>query len=246
MKYITISNWNRHQHYKDRRPPWIKLEIEIIEEFDADGNVKKFHPMPDSAKLTFICLLCLRAHFNDKIPFKNEKWLKRKLGLKQINLQPLVNAGYISIDSNSVAELAQNCSANVKSDTPERETERETYKKERDICAPEKTRSADIGFLKSFQIFYENYPLKKSREQALKAWKKHKPDLQACINAIKIQKAEKQTLRESNQFCPEWKYPATWINQGCWDDIPIDPETNGQPDPYKSAKKKLQEQGHDV
>jgi len=125
MKYITIEHWERHQHYKDRRPKWIKLEIEIIEEFDADGNFKKFHPMPDDAKLTFICLLCFRANFNDKIPYKDEKWLAKQLGIETINLQPLVNAGYISICDNPVSKPYQSGTELDGKNTPETETETE-------------------------------------------------------------------------------------------------------------------------
>ena len=227
MKYITIEHWERHQHYKDRRPPWIKLEIEIIEEFDADGNFKKFHPMPDDAKLTFICLLCFRANFNEKIPFKDEEWLAKQLGIKTINLQPLVNAGYISIDSNSVAKPEQKCSTSAKSDTPEREREGETEgERETEICAS--SRSDSNGYSKPFLIFFENYPVKKSKRQAFKAWQKLKPKLEVCLKAIDSQKAEKQNLKKANQFCPEWKHPSTWLNQECWEDEPIKTETENE------------------
>jgi len=123
MKYIKVKNWEKFQHYKDRRPTWIKLLIEIIDEFDADGNSKKFYKLPDSAKLTFILLACLRAHYNQHIPYPNDKWLKKRLGIRKLNLQPLINNGFICIDTESVSEPHRN-------DTPEREgeTERETEK----------------------------------------------------------------------------------------------------------------------
>ena len=176
MKYITIEHWQRHQHYKDRRPPWIKLEIEIIEEFDADGNFKKFHPMPDDAKLTFICLLCLRAHFNGKIPFKNENWLKNKLGIKRINLQPLVNAGYISIDSNNGANPAQKCSTNVKSDTPEGEREREREGEDTHKIATEKKRKFEPPKIQDvINYFLENGYTQESAKKAFKYYSEAEP-----------------------------------------------------------------------
>lgn len=107
MNFIQIIDWEKHQHYKDRRPPWIKLELDIIEEFNRKGNPKKFYNLPDSAKLTYLCLLCLRAHYDDHIPFPSEKWLKTKLGINKIDLQPLEKAGYISFASNSGAEVGQ-------------------------------------------------------------------------------------------------------------------------------------------
>lgn len=128
MKYIVVSNWNKHQHYKDRRPTWIKLEIDIIEEFDADGIPKKFYHLPDQAKLTFTCLLCLRANYNNRIPFPSEEWLCQRLGLKSVSLKPLIDAGYIKVDTDSVSNPYQvdtECDGNG---TPEREKERDIEK----------------------------------------------------------------------------------------------------------------------
>lgn len=35
--YIFIPNWKRHQHYKNRRPTWIKLYIDLADDIDTDG-----------------------------------------------------------------------------------------------------------------------------------------------------------------------------------------------------------------
>ena len=99
MEYIHIVNWEKTQHYKHRNPPWIRLYTEITEEFDKDGNEKKFHSMPDDAKLTFLMLLCLSSKFVNNIPYKSDNWLKDRLGIISINLQPLVINGYIEIAS---------------------------------------------------------------------------------------------------------------------------------------------------
>ena len=65
MEYIVVNDWERHQHYKNRNPPWIKLETDIIEKYDRTGHPKKFFLLPDNAKLTLVCLLCLRANYLD-------------------------------------------------------------------------------------------------------------------------------------------------------------------------------------
>ena len=123
MKYININNWDKFQHYKDRRPKWIKLLIEVIEEFDEDGNPKKFYTLPDSAKLTFFCLLCLRANYNRHIPYPDDTWLKNRLGIQSLNLDPLIKAEYIRIDTDSYqidTEMIQDCPISL---PPERERE---------------------------------------------------------------------------------------------------------------------------
>ena len=106
MEYIHIVNWEKTQHYKHRNPPWIRLYVEIIDEFDKDGEVKKFHSLPDNAKLTFVMLLCLSVRYNNNIPYKSPAWLKTNLGLQQVTLQPLVNNGYIVVASKPASKVA--------------------------------------------------------------------------------------------------------------------------------------------
>ncbi|MGB0818222.1 MAG: hypothetical protein ACPGQQ_04870, partial [Candidatus Puniceispirillaceae bacterium] len=31
---LRVKGWTKFQHYKDRRPPWIKLSRELLENFD--------------------------------------------------------------------------------------------------------------------------------------------------------------------------------------------------------------------
>jgi hypothetical protein len=31
---LTVRNWSKFQHYKDRRPPWIKLHRTLLDDFD--------------------------------------------------------------------------------------------------------------------------------------------------------------------------------------------------------------------
>jgi hypothetical protein len=98
MRYIHIVNWEKSQHYKNRKPPWIRLYVDIVDEFDSSGQMKKFYTLSDAAKLTLILLLCYRAKFdidNGNIPYPNEAWLKAKLGIQTVDLEPLVKAGYI-------------------------------------------------------------------------------------------------------------------------------------------------------
>lgn len=78
-------------------------------------------------------------------------------------------------------------------------------------------RESDDGFAS----FYESYPVRKGKQPALKAWSKLNPgeDLkQTIMEAIENQRRHKAELKERNQFCPEWPYPATWLNQHRWED----------------------------
>jgi hypothetical protein len=36
-RWIVIPNWGKFQHYKDRVPPWIKLQLEILDKPETDA-----------------------------------------------------------------------------------------------------------------------------------------------------------------------------------------------------------------
>lgn len=39
-RYIRIVNWDRYQHYKNRRPPWIKLYTDGVATGIAGSNAR--------------------------------------------------------------------------------------------------------------------------------------------------------------------------------------------------------------
>lgn len=69
-----------------------------------------------------------------------------------------------------------------------------------------------------FEAFWTAYPKKKSKGQALSAWKKLKPDssLQVVIlKAIEAQKRSPDWQKDKGKYIP---YPATWLNAMAWED----------------------------
>jgi hypothetical protein len=72
-------------------------------------------------------------------------------------------------------------------------------------------------FPQDFIAFWAEYPKKKGKLAALKAWKnaKTKPALEAIISAVKLQKTWPDWMKDGGQYIP---MPSTWLNQGRWDD----------------------------
>ena len=102
----------------------------------------------------------------------------------------------------------------VSIDETETETETET-----EINTLSKPTGSDRKNSKSnFQIFWNVWPNKVGKDAALKSWQKRKdlPELEIILAAI--QKQIDWRNNSHGRFRPEWKNPATWINQGCWDD----------------------------
>jgi DNA-binding transcriptional ArsR family regulator len=73
-----------------------------------------------------------------------------------------------------------------------------------------------------FDAFWKSYPRKVGKKAAEKAWlrARDKPALEVILAALDVQKKCDQWTKEGGQFIP---HPATWLNQGRWNDEP--PET---------------------
>lgn len=76
---------------------------------------------------------------------------------------------------------------------------------------------------KGFDEFWEAYPKRKGKQAALRAWKKaiKIADADTLIEAVKKQCFWEQWTRDNGQFIPN---PATWLNQGCWEDEITEPQ----------------------
>ncbi len=69
-----------------------------------------------------------------------------------------------------------------------------------------------------FDEFWQEYPKKVGKKAALGSWKRLKPDaalFAQIMEAVKTAKKSEQWQREGKRFVPN---PATWLNQGRWDD----------------------------
>lgn len=75
-----------------------------------------------------------------------------------------------------------------------------------------------VIYASSFETFWKAYPKKRAKDDALKAFEKRKPDsdlLAAMLLAIETQRASDEWVKESGKYIP---YPATWLNDGRWQD----------------------------
>lgn len=96
-------------------------------------------------------------------------------------------------------------------------------KKEKNIRNQENARAREGGVESeelnlSFDRFWEKYPKKTAKQQALTAWKKLKPDekmVEDIIGSLERQKKSVQWTKDNGQYIP---YPATWLNGRRWED----------------------------
>lgn len=74
-----------------------------------------------------------------------------------------------------------------------------------------------------FDDWYSHYPRKQARQRAEKAWKKIKPDqklIKHMIDSVEVMKTKESWTKDNGQYIP---LPATWLNDGRWDDEEAQP-----------------------
>ena len=64
-QYLRVRNWEKFQHYKDRRPPWIKYHVELLQDFDLTS-------LDYVTQLLYDRLLLIAALTDNNVPFSSE------------------------------------------------------------------------------------------------------------------------------------------------------------------------------
>ena len=121
MRYLSVPNLDKNQHYKDRRPPWIKLHASLLQDYE-------FSLLTDAEKYQIIALWLLASQLDNKIP-EDEGWLCGQIQAKKININKFKELRMLeNHDCNTLAECYQ--SALVETEA-EAEAETETDKEAR-------------------------------------------------------------------------------------------------------------------
>lgn len=92
-----------------------------------------------------------------------------------------------------------------------------------------------------FETFWEAYPKKNGKKDALKAFGKINPDgklLQTMLEAIERQKQSDQWQIHSGQFIP---LPATWLNGARWEDETVTNTDKAQNQGFSEIIERLKE-----
>lgn len=107
-------------------------------------------------------------------------------------------------------------------------------------CNPSDSPFSDSPFsdspFRSFQDFWQIYPKKIGKGKAKESWEKIKPDaslVKKMIEKIELFKQTEQWKKDRGQFIPN---PATWLNQGRWEDE-VTPQSKEVPKYLKGLKK---------
>lgn len=189
---MKIKNWSKFQHFKDRRPPWVKLYRDLLDDPD-------WHELDAEAAKILVSLWLLASEDEEqegKLPDAKRIAFRLRIPVNKVNqaLTKLEHWLYHS-DINAISERYQ-------LDAPETETETETY--------TEKETETDDGF----DEFWRIYDYAKGKPAAKKSWSKLKPSIELQLVIYDAAKAYVQSTPDK-QFR---KHASTWINAEGWND----------------------------
>lgn len=192
MKY-KIKDWHKFQHFKDRKPPWIKLYRDILDD-------KQWFILSDGCKALLVQLWLLASESDGELPEMDI--IAFRLRIDERKLKPLIiNLSHwlMQDDINLISERYQ-------SDIPETETERET---ETDTGA-RKFSVTDLMSLwneKAYSTLPRVSILNKTREAHIKARLASMPEKQTWEDLINKINASLFLTGQSSH----WKCDFDWV-----------------------------------
>lgn len=76
------------------------------------------------------------------------------------------------------------------------------------------------NYSEEFSKFWDSYPVKIGKDAAWQSWQQRLHEMPSIAEVLKCIDNQKKWRDEAgkDEFRPGWKNPATWINQGCWND----------------------------
>jgi len=190
---LKIKNWHQFQHFKDRKPPWIKLYRELLDDI-------VWHQISGEDAKTLI-MLWLIASENDGI-LPEFPVLAFRLRTTQKSIKSTVSrlSHWLIQDDIKLISDITTISERYQDDPLETETETETE--------TEASR---------FELFWKPYPKKVGKPAALKAFKSQhiNGELNLLLADIESKKSSDAWTKNNGQFIPN---PATYLNQRRWED----------------------------
>lgn len=97
--FLRVKNFDRFQHYKDRSPPWIKLYNSLLDDY-------AFTKLPDASRSHLLAIWLLASRTENRIPCDAE-WIRGAIKASgPVDLEILVNAGFLVMDQDCSILLA--------------------------------------------------------------------------------------------------------------------------------------------
>jgi hypothetical protein len=88
IRFFSIRDFERLQHYRDRALVWVKLYVELLDDYE-------YIKLPDAAKYHAVALTLLAARSGNKLP-NDPAWVAARIGATEpVDLARLYDAGFL-------------------------------------------------------------------------------------------------------------------------------------------------------
>jgi len=188
---MRIKNWTKFQHFKDRRPPWVKLYRDLLDD-------REWHQLEPRAAKVLVMLWLIASEDDGNLPSVGDLSFRLRISEREVlDVLSKLTHWLVQDDIGAISD-------GHRGDAPEKETEKRRGEAER--------RARD------FKAFYDAYPKKKAPADAEKAFAKVTVPIDVLLRAIAEQRKSEDWVKESGRYIP---YPATWLNQRQWENVGV-------------------------
>ena len=113
---MKIKNWTKFQHFKDRRPPWVKLYRDILDDLE-------WHELDPLAAKVLVMLWLIASEDDGRIP--DTKTLAFRLRLTEIKTKEIVIKLSHWLEQDDISMISDGYQVDSTETETETETERE-------------------------------------------------------------------------------------------------------------------------
>ena len=125
---MRIKNWSKFQHFKDRRPPWVKLYRDILDDI-------QWHELDPLAAKVLVMLWLIASEDDGRIP--DSKTLAFRLRLPESKTKEIIIKLSHWLDQSDIDLISNGYQDDLPETERETETEKETKKKSTVVSCPD-------------------------------------------------------------------------------------------------------------
>ena len=222
MQFLRVRNFERFQHYKDRKPIWIKLYLGLMEDY-------YFCQLNDAHRYHVIAIMLLASRYQNQIPY-DKRWIAAEIkATGVVDFDALVNSRFIEVYDDASKTLAS-CyqDASLEKRIEEKNREEKTPLTPLRGDASETTTPKGVTSPKEdspgFASFWSAWPKhfrKVGKSNCVRIWsrKRLEPLTEQVLKSLERCKASLDWKKENGQFIPQ---PASWLNDTPWETDPGD------------------------
>lgn len=205
IQYFRVKNFQRFQHYRDRRPPWIKLYASLLSdmEFNALTEIQQLH----------LIKIWILASQNKNILVYDSRTIRRQLALRsRLSLEVFVKAGFLEL-----IELSDLDASKMLQPSP---TSTEGYKEENHIYGLDASKSGQASIGESDRpsaLFRQFWDIWKNRVHKVDSMKWFLANPMSEEGFALVCKAAKNYIGQVehdrlNGFARIWQSPIKFLN----------------------------------